>query len=75
MHVRRRKLRQHGIFGVWIVLLVLLQHTSSTSFEVQSNGKYGLVVPLGIRHGVHRVRGRSLLRSGVTAVHGAIREG
>jgi hypothetical protein len=63
----------------WLALLLLLNQTTCTQpqldLQLQSNGKYGLVVPLGVRHGIHRVRGRSLLRSGAMPVLGAIREG
>jgi hypothetical protein len=65
--------------GTWLLLLLLLDQTTCTQpqldLQLQSNGRHGLVVPLGIRHGVHRVRGRSLMRSGITPVLGAIREG
>jgi hypothetical protein len=65
--------------GTWLALLLLLDQTTCTrpqlDLQLQSNGRYGLVVPLGIRHGVHRVRGRRLMRSGITPVLGAIREG
>ncbi|KAF6251742.1 aspartic peptidase domain-containing protein [Scenedesmus sp. NREL 46B-D3] len=50
-------------------------HPAQLDLQLQSNGRYGLVVPLGVRHGVHRVQGRSLMRSGITPVLGAIREG
>jgi hypothetical protein len=65
--------------GTWLALLLLLSQTTCNQpqldLQLQSNGRYGLVVPLGVRHGAHRVRGRSLLRSGATPVLGAIREG
>lgn len=65
--------------GTWLALLLLLNQTTCNqpqlALQLQSNGRYGLVVPLSVRHGVHRVRGRSLLRSGAMPVLGAIREG
>lgn len=65
--------------GTWLALLLLLNQTTCNQpqldLQLQSNGRYGLVVPLSVRHGVHRVRGRSLLRSGAMPVLGAIREG
>lgn len=67
------------VLSTWVCLLLLLYQTTTCQglqgLQLQSNGKYGLVVPLEVRHGAYRLQGRSLLRSGMLPVLGAIREG
>eukprot|EP00878_Enallax_costatus_P043824 GHUV01051913.1.p1 GENE.GHUV01051913.1~~GHUV01051913.1.p1 ORF type:complete len:224 (+),score=25.79 GHUV01051913.1:157-828(+) len=75
----RPMLLQQRVSGLWVCLLLLFHQSTLChglhGLQLQSNGKYGLILPLSIRHGVHRTRGRSLLRSGTLSVQGAVREG
>lgn len=70
---------QQRVLSTWVCLLLLLYQTTTCQglqgLSLQSNGKYGLFVPLEVQHGAYRLHGRSLLRSGMLPVQGAIKEG